>query len=366
MEGTFSRRHVFASMAFCVLASMLVFELSGCQVFPNPVIGSSMPSLRPSELSHSRSTFERGIVFPRWGRDGFGPSDTTWATGLPAIHEQAGAKWLELPIPLVQDNGQSITVRNNEAPLPSYVHKAVSTAHASGYKIFMVPLQLVHTPGGWAESVQFTTYNDEATWFDSLFAAYKPYLQIAQDESVEQVSVGTELGWMQANASSDLWNHYIDKVASIYHGTLTYDTNWSEISNTIPDWMHNSHLNIIGVSEYIPLLEVQGRLAQSQIQGLWREKIQIPLDDFSDRLGKHLILSEIGYRDSWDTFWQTWDFLPHPPQDPQAQADAVNAALSLCFVDAHIEGTFFWGWQDTGPFDLAGHPAAGVIHSWYI
>ena len=379
MGGAFYQRHISVSMAFCILVSLFVFELSGCQIFPTsqtttvpqatPVssvaIKSSMPSSHPSEQSRFRPTFERGIVFPRWGKDGFSPKDTAWTTGLTAIHAQTGAQWLELPIPLGQDNGQSVTVSNDGAPLPQYVRKAVAAAHIDGYKVFMVPLHLVNIPEGWAASVQFTTYDEESAWFNSLFAAYKPYLQIAQDEGVEQVSIGTELVWMQANASPVLWNHYIDNIRSVYHGNLTYDTNWGDIYNSIPTWMHNPHLSAIGVSEYIPLTDTQSSVDKSQIQGLWAQKIQAPLDDFSQRSGKQIILSEIGYRNSWDTFWHTWDYSSHLPLNPQAQADGVNAALTLSFADPHIQGTFFWGWQDTGPFDLAGHPAVGVMHSWY-
>jgi hypothetical protein len=382
MKVAFFRWHTnatfIASMAFCILTGVLLFELSACQVLPSSSVTANSKTSQPlsSEqavsrvqptpvVSHFRPTFERGIVFPRWGRDGFGPNDSKWTTGLTAIHEQTGAKWLELPIQLSQNNGQSVTVRNDEAPLPQYVRQAVSTAHIRGYKVFMIPLQLVHIPNGWAASVQFATRNEEAAWFASLFAAYRPYLQLAQDEGVEQVSIGTELGWMQMNAPSDLWHHYIDNVRSIYHGSLTYDSNWSEISEAIPDWLHNPHLNVIGVSEYISLTDMQSHLDKTQVRALWAEKIQQQLDNFSEHLGKHLILSEIGYRNSWDTFWHSWDSQPHPPEDPGAQAAGVETALSLCLADTHINGTFFWGWQDTGSFDLAGSPAARAIHSWY-
>jgi hypothetical protein len=382
MKVAFFRWHtnapIIASIAFCILASVLIFELSACQAIPASSVAASGKTLQPraseqvvkqlrptSVVSHFRPTFERGIVFPRWGRDGFGPNDSKWTAGLTVIYKQTGAEWLELPIQLSQDNGQSVTVRNNEAPLPQYVRQAVSIAHGRGYKVFMIPLHLVHIPDGWAASVQFGTRSEEAAWFDSLFNAYRPYLQLAQDEGVEQVSIGTELVWMQMNAPSDLWNHYIDEVRSIYHGSLTYDSNWSEISEAIPDWMHNPHLNVIGVSEYISLTDTQSHLDPTQIRTLWMEKVQQQLDSFSEHLGKHLILSEIGYRNSWDTFWHSWDFQQHPPKDPAAQAAGVETALSLCLADTHIDGTFFWGWQDTGAFDLAGSPAARALHSLY-
>lgn len=359
-----------APVCLCISASVLLFELAACQtlsgslVETNRLTSPSRSAEKPS-VSRLRPTFERGIAFPRWGRDGFGPADTAWVSGLNAIQKQTGAKWLELPIQLAQDSGQTVTVHNNEASLPQYVHQAVVSAHARGYKVFMIPLLLVHIQGGWAGSVQLSGRDEQVAWFDSFFAAYKPYLQLAQDESVEQVSIGTEIAWMQANAPSDLWTRYIDEVRSIYRGSLTYDTNWSDIPSDVPDWMHDSRLAAIGVSEYIPLTDVQRHLAEAQIRPLWITKIQHLLDDFSNRLGKHLILSEIGYRDSWDTFWHTWDYQPHPPEDSAAQAAGVGTALSVCLSDPHISGTFFWGWQDTGPFDLAGRPAAKVIYSWY-
>jgi hypothetical protein len=90
------------------------------------------------------------------------------------------------------------------------------------------------------------------------------------------------------------------------------------------------------------------------------------LDAFSLQLRKPMIISEIGYRNSADTLYNSW--LPYSTlsrPDPAEQAAACNAALANVIPDPHIAGIFFWGWDGVDSFKLAGQPAVGVLNHWY-
>ena len=90
------------------------------------------------------------------------------------------------------------------------------------------------------------------------------------------------------------------------------------------------------------------------------------IDNFAIHAGKPVVISEIGYRNTADALYLTWDTeSPTSPPDPIEQAAACNAALENVMFDSHIAGVFFWGWDGVGAFKLSGQPAVVVLHEWY-
>ncbi len=122
---------------------------------------------------------------------------------------------------------------------------------------------------------------------------------------------------------------------------------------------------MIGVSTYLPLTETPVRIDPRQIFDLWRIKVKSQLDALSIELGKPVLLSELGFRNSADMFYHSWEAFSSADADPEEQAYACDAALANILHDPHIGGVFFWGWDDVGPFRLRGLQSSVVIHSWY-
>ena len=109
--------------------------------------------------------------------------------------------------------------------------------------------------------------------------------------------------WLQQFAPASLWNTLIARVRSVFSGIITYDMNWSTLSPPFPTWMSNADLSMIGISEYIPLTGVRERIDPVMIYPLWRDKIKVLLDNMSITLGKQVVISEIGYRNSADALY---------------------------------------------------------------
>ena len=78
-----------------------------------------------------------------------------------------------------------------------------------------------------------------------------------------------------------------------------------------------------------------------------------------------IFISEIGYRNSADALYRSWEPTSPAPADPQEQAAACDAALANIIPDQHILGSFFWGWDDVEAFNLNGLQATNVIHKYY-
>ena len=325
---------------------------------------ASKPTPWPTD-HYKRPNFEAGITFPQWSAGGYG---LNWQQQLPTIHAQTGARWMEMPILFSQETDYSTRVGTSPStPTVQSFAGGIRAARAVGYHVFVVPLMGVTTPAEqWAGTIQFSNIADETLWFDSYWHALQPYVLAAAEAGADQLAIGTELVWLQQYAPAALWNTLIARIHSVFPGTLTYDMNWSSLGLTMPTWMSNPQLAMIGVSEYISLVNGHIRVDPQQIPGLWKTLVKSALDSASINLNKPIIISEIGYRNTADTLYNAWSaYSPTSPPDPAEQAAACNAALVNVIPDPHIAGIFFWGWDGVGGFKLSGQPATKVLYNWY-
>jgi len=145
------------------------------------------------------------------------------------------------------------------------------------------------------------------------------------------------------------------------------DSAKSALTTAVAKIVTGPYLSALGISEYIPLTNLQQRLDPRLLPALWKEDIRQLLDRVAVQLGKPLLLSEIGYRDTQDALYNPWqrDVTEiAQPADPEEQAAAYNAALSNVIVDPHIAGVFFWAWS-VPLFAPNWRPAAKVLNRWY-
>ncbi len=321
---------------------------------------------QPPAVTVTRThTFETGIVTPQWQQQtAYGPQ---WQQSLSDIQMQTGAQWIELSLLFSQATASSTTVRTTQStPLVSSFEAGVRAAHAKGLHVFVVPLMGVDEKGGWAGIIHPSSQDQEQAWFDSYWNTYKPYVEAAARAGADQIAIATECSWLQENAPVSMWNQLIERIHGVFAGTLTYDMNWQPIDQPIPDWFSNQNISMLGMSSYIPLTNVSTRIDPKDMVSLWKDKVQSVLDKISMRTGKQVLISEIGYRNSSDALYNTWEQDSKTPLDPAEQAGAYEAALTNAIQDQRIAGIFFWGWEDVGKFTLKGQSMTNaVLHKWY-
>ena len=327
---------------------------------------SGTASTTPSTTIHV-PTFEAGVAYPQWTPSGYGKSDTRWTQDLQDITNQTHAYWIEMPLLFYQSSLSATTVTTGgSTPTVASFVEGIQAAHAQGYRVFVTPLLTVSSGSmAWAGAISFSTQQDEQKWFTSYWQALKPYVIAAQQNGVEQLAIGTEEEWLQQFAPDTLWNALILNVRSVFSGALTYDMNWTALQKTPPSWMHNSNLTAIGVSAYLSLTDTREGVDPQRMVTLWKNIVGNALDTFAMNLGKPVLISEIGYRNSADALYHTWESSSTAPPDTTEQAAACDAALANATHDPHIHGIFFWGWDDVGAFGLRNQPAAAVLHRWY-
>jgi hypothetical protein len=310
------------------------------------------PSPTQPAKYYQRPDFEAGVVYPQWSQTSYGPDDAAWQNNLPVIQSQTAARWLEMPILFAQPEPTSTQVSAGQStPTVEAVVYGIRAARALGFHVFLVPLFSVDVQGDWAANIQFSNAADTQRWFDSFWQAFQPYVEAASIGGADQIAIGTEEVWLQQYAQPALWNTLIAHVRAIFSGIITYDMNWSSIGSSIPAWYSNPDLGILGVSEYIPMIDYRARIAPADMIPLWRDKVKSQLDALSLQTGKPVILSEIGYRNSADTLYHPWypDSTASPP-DPGEQAAGFVGALTIFIPVPLIIGVLCWGWDDVGGF----------------
>jgi hypothetical protein len=374
MPSVFTKRLLFliGSLLLCISTQVLLFSWGGLfgSHSPSSQIWSryaSLPTPTRPAIQDQRPPFEKGVIFPRWAQTSYGPGDTEWLQGLSDIQVQTGARWIEMPILFSQASPTSTQVMvGPSTPTVESVVAGIRAARTLGYHVFVIPLIGIIGPGLWAANIQFSSYKQEVEWFNSFWRVFQPYVWAAQVAGADQLSIGTEEVWLEQFAPASLWNTLIARVRSVFSRIITYDMDWSSLSRPVQAWMNNSNLSVIGVTEYIPLVDIPKRVDPKVMFSLWRDKVKRAIDNFAIHVGKPVVISEIGYRNTSDALYHPWDTeSPTSPPDPIEQAAAYNAALENVMPDPHIAGIFFWGWDGVGAFKLSGQPAVVVLHLWY-
>jgi Glycoside Hydrolase Family 113 len=320
----------------------------------------------PKPCSSKQRDFQMGIAFPDWGTTAYGASDTKWLNELPQMQTGTAGCWVEMPVLLHQDSLTSTqVVEGDPTTSPASFSYGIQFAKSLGLHVF-VPIQLQSSGDQpWSALVNFSTYTQEQQWFASYWQTVKPYAEAAQKYGVEQFAIGTEYRWLEQNAPASLWNDLISKVSQVFHGTITYDMDWSSLPYSPPSWMRNPILKMIGISSYEPLVNYAVRVDPAQMRSLWAKVAQRDLDNFSISVGKPILLSEIGFPNCQVALYQPWNSACTAPPDQQEQAAATDAALADIIPDEHIQGTFFWGWDNARDFNLINVQAASVILKYY-
>lgn len=209
-------------------------------------------------------------------------------------------------------------------------------AHARGFKVLLKPH--IWTHAGWSGAIAMQTEEDWARWFDSYRKFILQYADLSERCGMEALAVGTELGGTTERGRE--WRSLIDDIRRHYRGSLVYCANWAEDLEHVRFW---DALDWIGVQAYYPLSDRPEPTVEELLQA-WRKPLA-ELTAFSERWGKPVVLTEVGYH-SLDTAasrpWM-WDLPGTLSLDTQARCyEALFVALRS---HPRIRGVFLWKWH---------------------
>jgi hypothetical protein len=267
----------------------------------------------------------------------------------------------------VQDDMHASLVHAEAGYTPSddSLRAAIRRAHALHLRVTLFPLLrlLRRTPAEWRGIIR---PDDEARWFQSYGALVERLAALARDESVERLSIGSELGSMEH--STDEWRRMIARVRELFPGQLLYSANWDRYER-VPFW---SQLDLIGISAYWEVILSSHRATIDEALAAW-QPIRARLKEFGHRVGRPLVLTEIGYPSvAGAGSWPWNDFLDgEAGREDQETQRRLYEAFCIAFARAsELGGVYFWFWiSPGGSGDRSYSPrrkaAEWVIREWY-
>ncbi|MGB2629716.1 MAG: discoidin domain-containing protein [Candidatus Omnitrophota bacterium] len=310
----------------------------------------------------SQKEFQHGVVYTSWMADEFSMpvSDFTLA-----YIKKLGFDTVSIMVPAYQEDLDSAVVFTNDkpggdTPTDKALAHAITSCHKLGLRVLLKP----HVDPRTDEARINIMPSEE--WFDSFEEFTLRYARLAQENSVEIFSVGTELEGTTFEAWNHRWSRLIDKVREVYKGYLTYSANWTEYEE-VPFW---DKMDFIGIDAYFPLTD-NDEPSLDELMDSWEAHANTIEKWMMQRglAGKGVIFTELGYPSADGAGRQPWVAVSNR-EDQQEQADCLRAAFEVLSKRPWFKGYYIWQyfpqdrWSPLG-FTVKGKKAEEVIKEWF-
>jgi hypothetical protein len=248
----------------------------------------------------------------------------------------------------------------DRTPSDAAMLHAMAVAHEAGLSVTVKP-QIGIRSGSWIGGAHPADL--DAFWNDYTTMLLH-YADLAEQGGATMLVVGTEmrtLSWDEAR-----WRRLIAEVRARFHGQLTYAANYDEY-DSVPFW---DALDYIGIDGYFALASADSPAPPvADLVQAWQSRGYLSrLAAVSERAGKKVIFTEIGYRGGHTAAVHpnVWDIVDQT--DVQAQANLYEAFYRAVADQPWVAGFYWWevntdGWwvQDYNPL---GKPAEQVMADW--
>ena len=261
----------------------------------------------------------------------------------------------------MSDVRQSHITGGADAASPSAVRLLIRRARARGMDAIVFPIVWVRhrAPGEWRGTLEPA---DRDRWWAEYAAFVVAWAKLAAEEHVAILSVGSELNSMEPDLEQ--WAMLTARVRAVYGGQLTYSANWDHYE-TVALW---PSVDLAGVNGYFELAP-EANAPAAVYEPAWRV-IRERLRDFSTRIDRPILLTEVGYPSVDGGAWHPWDHGATGRVDLEEQRAAWAAFRAVWDDDPTLAGVVVWQWYgDGGPTDRSytprGKPAEAVIRDWW-
>ena len=270
-----------------------------------------------------------------------------------------GADHVELVVAWYQDDVAAITVGEHPrftVPEPA-LKRAIRDARAAGLGVLLFPivrLTVQHRSDEWRGTL---APRDRAAWFASYGAKLTQLAQLAAEEKVTALSIGSELSSLDGAADHAAWVALVAEVRRRFSGRLTYSGNWDHFREVaIYDLVDR-----IGLCGYFPLAE-RGAAARTvdDLARTWRD-LRAELERFAQKKQRPLLFTEIGYLSQQGSAAWPWDEGATQRLDLDEQRRCY-AAFCQVWRDAPADilaGVYFWNWYGWGGANSRGYTPRG-------
>jgi len=316
------------SMKLFGVVFALVVTFWGCREIPI----DSTPEPAPPALNAEKMD---GIAFVA-PRNQFGDSVMTTMAAT-----EAG--WVQIiPYGFAYNNNPNVQYNYNGqwwGETVEGVRYSIRSAHQNGMKVLLKPHVWI-IGAGWAG--EYTHGNDE-DWatFESTYRDFiTVFAEIAEEEGVELLCVGTEMR-LVVRDNPGLFGRLADSMRTVYSGPMTYAANWDNYEY-VEFW---DKLDMIGIDAYFPLV-ADSTPEVGALEAAWAP-IKSDLKALALKENLPLAFTEWGYQSVDQAAWRSWEVettLNERNPNMEAQANAYRAMFNTFWDEPWFAGGFVWNW----------------------
>ena len=219
-------------------------------------------------------------------------------------------------------------------------------AREQGIKTILKPhIWLRDSQGKWRGEISMQSEEDWQKWFANYEQFILHYAQLAQEEGIEMLCIGTELHRTCVEREND-WRQLIEKIRNVYTGELTYAANFADEYQDVAFW---DLLDYIGVQGYFPVAQNENPTIQEVEEG-WQKHLS-QLKAVSAKYQKPILFTEIGYKSTKDAGIEPWQWPQRMPfenreaiHSEEAQANLYTGMFRALMDQPFIAGFHLWKW----------------------
>lgn len=243
------------------------------------------------------------------------------------------------------------------------VMRTVNDAREQGLEVFLFPILRVEdkSNGGWRGTLK---PHDVDLFYQNYLHFILKFAKLAERLQIPLLSIGSELSSMDIDTAQ--WRHIIDEVRKVYSGKLTYSANWDHYTEV----KFFDQLDYAGVTGYFELVgEEEDPTVERLIRG-W-QRVQMQLLPWQKKIGKPLILTEVGYLSQKLAAAWPWKEAADNTIDLELQRRCYEAVRRAWNGKRELTGLYFWNWFGWGgstskEYTPRNKPAANEVKKWYV
>lgn len=204
---------------------------------------------------------------------------------------------------------------------------------------------------------------DPDVWWRSYNEFMHHNAQLAKLGGADRLCVGSELLSMEKRR--ERWLDVIDRVrVTAPDVEVLYSANWDHFE-PVSFW---DAIDVVGMTGYWELTRDMNATTEDLLLS-W-QSIKPSVLDWLDRIGKPVVITEIGYPSLDGGAAWPWDETRKAPVDLEEQRRAYDAFARAWSDTPQLSGVYFWNWfgfggEKDGNYTPRGKPAADVIRRWY-
>ncbi len=218
--------------------------------------------------------------------------------------------------------------------------------------------------GGGSRQEMTAPAGDWDAWFAAYTGFAKHMAELAERGGAALFVVGLE--YLQATlAGGGRWASVAEACRTVYGGALSYAANWWREAEAFEDW---PAFDCVGVNAYHEL-DVGADPTVDELVAAWAR----PLDGLvalGERVGKPVVLTEVGLRAVAGAAAQPWNQGLAGPDDHDLQARFYEAVLRAVAARPQIRGLYWWKWftdwerRERDAY-VPGEAAQAVVRAWW-